>query len=492
MTQSSSLGEVTTGTGSVVRGKFNTGATAVVTTNEGTSAPSPTYAFMDWRNNTAKLLRERNAGNSAWLIQKNYGATSDPSATTDETDGYAFGTEYYNTTGKRIFTCVDPTDNAAVWQNVIGVNEKNFVNVKKFGAKGDGSTDDTAACRAALAEAANGILYFPPGVYILNNNLVLENAAITIIGAGEAITELRWVTSSNGIYLTSNNSKHFHKVANLTLSTYISAGTAIFLNYSGQIVDLGGGALTTMNRLNSRFLIENVNICGTGIIDNGVVSNGWINGIFSQAAIYGSVRSTTIIGGSLSGTAGVVFAGNPVSGSFNNGRPVAITLTDCNISNIDIGYYIINAEGIFIKNSKIHTCNKGIYILSEANGHPHFTCNGNTISAADRCIYVNGEHELFINRNSLSITGSGTVAIELGTTAISAIITKNIITCKGTGQYGGVIRAQKGVITNNIIIGVIIYGFWLTIESAGWKVNNNVYAIAIQNVLDQGTGNSVT
>jgi hypothetical protein len=105
---------------------------------------------------------------------------------------------------------------------------------------------------------------------------------------------------------------------------------------------------------------------------------------------------------------------------------------------------------------------------------------------------VQGERQLFINRNSLNITGSGTAAIELGSIVISAIITKNIITFNGTGQYGGVIRAQKGVITNNILIGVFTYGFWLTAESVGWKVNNNVYAIAIQNVLDQGTGNSVT
>ena len=43
------------------------------------------------------------------------------------------------------------------------------VSVKDFGAKGDGSTDDTAAIQAALDSFTNGgILYFPPGTYMVS------------------------------------------------------------------------------------------------------------------------------------------------------------------------------------------------------------------------------------------------------------------------------------------------------------------------------------
>lgn len=42
-----------------------------------------------------------------------------------------------------------------------------MLNVKDFGAVGDGKTDDTEAIQAAVDAAENGpaSVYFPPGVY---------------------------------------------------------------------------------------------------------------------------------------------------------------------------------------------------------------------------------------------------------------------------------------------------------------------------------------
>ena len=49
------------------------------------------------------------------------------------------------------------------WQAVAGVA---LLNVKDFGAVGDGATDDTAGIKAALKAADDGsTVYFPPGVY---------------------------------------------------------------------------------------------------------------------------------------------------------------------------------------------------------------------------------------------------------------------------------------------------------------------------------------
>jgi polygalacturonase len=45
-----------------------------------------------------------------------------------------------------------------------------FVNVKDFGAIGDGVTDDTAAIRAAAdAVAPGGTIYFPSGTYFVGD-----------------------------------------------------------------------------------------------------------------------------------------------------------------------------------------------------------------------------------------------------------------------------------------------------------------------------------
>jgi polygalacturonase len=52
------------------------------------------------------------------------------------------------------------------------------VNVKAYGALGDGTTDDTTAIRAAItAMVAGSRLYFPPGKYPINDTIVLKGDA---------------------------------------------------------------------------------------------------------------------------------------------------------------------------------------------------------------------------------------------------------------------------------------------------------------------------
>lgn len=59
-----------------------------------------------------------------------------------------------------------------------------------YGATGDGSTDDTAAIKSALttAEAAGGgIVFVPPGVYMLSSGITIPNR-VRLVGAGEGGT----------------------------------------------------------------------------------------------------------------------------------------------------------------------------------------------------------------------------------------------------------------------------------------------------------------
>lgn len=48
-----------------------------------------------------------------------------------------------------------------------------FISVKNYGARGDGTTDDGPAIRAALADLKPGeTLYFPTGTYLLDAPLI--------------------------------------------------------------------------------------------------------------------------------------------------------------------------------------------------------------------------------------------------------------------------------------------------------------------------------
>lgn len=103
---------------------------------------------------------------------------------------------------------------AAIAQAVVDIPtlswtpRSDWKNVKTaYGAKGDGSTDDTAAIQAALNTVANGVtIYFPPGTYKVSSTLVIPNpgyrpTAITLLGHG-ATTVLAWYGASGGTLIT--------------------------------------------------------------------------------------------------------------------------------------------------------------------------------------------------------------------------------------------------------------------------------------------------
>lgn len=61
-----------------------------------------------------------------------------------------------------------------------------MVNVKDFGAKGDGSTDDAAAIQAAI-DSADGAVFFPRGTYVINTPIYLTTRKV-LFGEGDAST----------------------------------------------------------------------------------------------------------------------------------------------------------------------------------------------------------------------------------------------------------------------------------------------------------------
>jgi hypothetical protein len=63
-----------------------------------------------------------------------------------------------------------------------------YFSVKDFGARGDGTTDDTAAIAAALtaASAKGGVVFFPSGSYRITSTLRIAAGTIALLGEGFA------------------------------------------------------------------------------------------------------------------------------------------------------------------------------------------------------------------------------------------------------------------------------------------------------------------
>jgi hypothetical protein len=78
----------------------------------------------------------------------------------------------------------------------VGEGELLF-NVRDYGAAGDGTTDDRAAVIAAhtaLVAAGGGVLYFPPGTYLLSNGYTFTASNITL--AGTAASTIKIATNA--------------------------------------------------------------------------------------------------------------------------------------------------------------------------------------------------------------------------------------------------------------------------------------------------------
>ena len=87
--------------------------------------------------------------------------------------------------------------------NVISLGTAILLNVKNFGARGDGLTDDTAAISAAIAfcVAKNFTLFFPAGTYLCGT--ISAAAGMKLVGADRDSTTIKLKSGTNAGLITS-------------------------------------------------------------------------------------------------------------------------------------------------------------------------------------------------------------------------------------------------------------------------------------------------
>jgi hypothetical protein len=173
------------------------------------------------------------------------------------------------------------------------------VNVRWFGAVGDGVTDDTAAIQAALdavGNAGGGCVYFPAGTYLLSSRLLVWGNT-KVYGAGMGATTIKHPAShafKNKNYLTTGDD-------NITVSDMSFDADA---TYSGA-VSMDGMRNLTCERLKignvkpttvtvgiglstlAGVTCENINIhgCVMDVPDYGIVLSSNADGLISKVSI---------------------------------------------------------------------------------------------------------------------------------------------------------------------------------------------------------------
>lgn len=105
-----------------------------------------------------------------------------------------------------------------------------WVSVKSFGAVGDGAIDDTVAIQAAINRVlalGGGIVYFPPGTFLISSPLTLNSAtSVSFRGAGAVSIVKNSHATANAFVITDSSDFEF---AGIKVS-HSSAGTGYALS----------------------------------------------------------------------------------------------------------------------------------------------------------------------------------------------------------------------------------------------------------------------
>lgn len=225
------------------------------------------------------------------------------------------------------------------------------VNVKDFGATGNGTTNDAPAIQNAIAAAkASGQgVFFPPGTYL--HTTVIQANGVALIGAGGGTTLLA-NTFATAVILSGVSPS----IQNLVLNS----------------VPAGGGATTTDPNMATLAVVGATNFNVQGIT---IVQGTGRPGVFLQQSAVGQVTSVTFTGS-------------------GGGSDFGVLMDGC-------------ANTSIIGNS--FTGESSCIVLGVAS---NFTCNSiaiiaNSINASTTGILIQNGNTLLLDQNSIQLPGVG-------------------------------------------------------------------------------------
>ncbi|PWT95923.1 MAG: hypothetical protein C5B53_10590 [Candidatus Melainabacteria bacterium] len=271
------------------------------------------------------------------------------------------------------------------------------VNVRDFGATGNGVTDDTGAIQNAIAaaQAAGKGVLFPAGNY-LHNNIITANG-VGLFGVGAASVLVAGSTTNTAVILTGVNPS----IQNLVINTQFVSTVGL------NPVDPNKPCLTIKD--SQGFVVQGIAI---------LQGNAHTGVLLLQSAV-GQVSSVAIFGG-----------GGPVDDGILMDRCANVSIVGNAISNVDGGISV----GLLVG-----SVSQSIAVM------------GNAISSHSSAIQLFNVNIADCEQNQLQVSSPVSTAVFVGGILNNFSVTNNLVLSAGIGINIQNTAGSGGVVTQNVI-----------------------------------------
>lgn len=311
-----------------------------------------------------------------------------------------------------------------------------YVNVKDFGAVGNGIANDTPALATALTAAKGGTLRVPKGTYLINSTLTVEENTELQMDKGAVISMS--VATTTTVIMLDDATITGGKIVNPATFDPANSGS-----WTYAVVNVIGHRCSIRN-----LSIENVPKCGIGIrnVDNTIISGCRIDGNLPEAMYTGT--ETGHFGINLD-PGGSATDGNLIV----TGNIIRSCVQGTLVANIGTGA----GRGVTVVGNTFEGCRNHGFYGGTGTGH---VVSSNNFNRCQIPVAVDGSYHV-ISGNSMTTYTSGAGIDITGISvrdAVGCIISNNTI--QGDSFAGGAViscQEQGGVaLTDNLIQGNII------------------------------------
>lgn len=327
------------------------------------------------------------------------------------------------------------------------------VNVKDFGAIGDGVTNDAAAIQAAINSlAAGGVIYFPIGTYLCGSGLTIANNNVSLeFSNGAALT----YTTATQTLLTFSGENCILQNATINAPAVFD-GANVTVTYG--VVKIEGEDFSA-----DSCVINNVPKVGFWFsnINNGSITNSKINGGTTEGFYTGlnTVHFGIYIDPAPTGSQGNFVIAN----NFINRCTQGAGSGNLGAASLE--------QSMSVTGNVFELCwNHGWYSSGIANG---ITVSGNAFNACQIPIALTGNNHAVVGNTMIVFTSGTGVDTDNEVTGISlrdpinCVVSNNVI--KGEGINGGVVISlddNSGVSGANKVEGNVVTGNTIEITNA--------------------------